>query len=163
MRHISRVKIVGHLAEVLMLLAVISPTCSGQASNRRKPQNKDQTSFFTGCYELVLGKWLSWSFGEDTVFVTPPTRIELLAEPGTKGFETNSFIIRAIPRQTNVSPGRPVSSFWQMKSSTHVDLVWTDGLSPSACPARHCEGHRLRALLMSASDKRNLRSKVLLH
>lgn len=129
MRHIGRLKIVGQLAEVLMLLVVISPACSGQASNPPKPQSENQTSYFTGCYELELGKWWPWSFGEDTAFVTPPTRIELLPEPGTKGFEKNGFLIRAIPPQASVSPGRHVSSFWQIKSSTHLDLVWTNGLS----------------------------------
>ena len=129
MRHIGKTKMVGQLAEILMLLVVISPSCSGQASNPPKPQNENQTSSFKGCYELELGKWRPWSFGEDTVFVTPPTRIELLPEPGTKGFEKNGFLIRAVPPQTSVSPGRPVSSFWQIKSSTHVDLVWTNGLS----------------------------------
>jgi hypothetical protein len=129
MRRIGRVKIVGRLAEVLILLVVISPSCSGQASNSPKPLNENQISSFTACYELVLGKWWPWSFGEDTVFVTPPPRIELLPEPGTKGFEKNGFLIRAIPPQTSVSPGRPVASFWQIKSSTHVDLVWTNGLS----------------------------------
>src|SRR5258708_5839752 len=129
MRRIGRVKIVGQLAEVLILLVVISPSCSGQAINSPKPLNENQISSFTGCYELVLGKWWPWSFGEDTVFVTPPPRIELLPEPGTKGFEKNGLLIRAIPLQTSVSSGRPVSSFWQIKSSTHVDLVWTNGLS----------------------------------
>jgi hypothetical protein len=128
-RHVGRVKIVGQLAKVVMVLVVISPSCSGQTSNPPKTLSENQTSSFTGCYELVLGKWCPWSFGEDTVFVTPPTRIELLPEPGTKGFDKNGFLIRAIPRQTSVSPGRPVSSYRQIKSSTHVELVWTNDLS----------------------------------
>jgi hypothetical protein len=120
---------VGHWALMLILLLLVSSRCSGQASNPPKPQSENQTQFFTGCYELVLGKWWPWSFGEDTVFVTPPTRIELLPELGTKGFEKNGFLIRPIPPQASVPRGRPVYSFWQIKSSTHVDLVWTDGLS----------------------------------
>jgi len=125
----DKVGTAGHLAVVFVLLLIISPRCSGQPSNPPKPQNKNQTSSFTGCYELVLGRWWPWSFGEDTVFVTPPTRIELLPEPGTKGFEQNGFMIRTISLQTSVAPGRPVSSFWRLKSSTHIDMVWTNGLS----------------------------------
>ena len=67
MRRIGRVKIVGQLAEVLILLVVISPSCSSQASNSPKPLIENQISSFTGCYELVLGKLWPWSFGEDTV------------------------------------------------------------------------------------------------
>jgi hypothetical protein len=119
----------GHSAVVLILLLVISPRCPSQVSNPPKPQNENQTSSFTGCYELVLGRWWPWSFGEDTVFATPPTRIELLPEPGTKGFEKNGLVIRTIPPQTSAALGRPVSSFWEMKSRTRVDLVWTNGLS----------------------------------
>jgi hypothetical protein len=122
MRHIGRVKIVGRLAKIVMLLVVISPSCSGQTSNPPKTQSENQTSSFTGCYELVLGKWWPWPFGEDTVFVTPPTRIELLPEPGTKGFEKDGFLIRAIPPQTSVSPGRPVSSYWHGLSGVTLEL-----------------------------------------
>jgi hypothetical protein len=132
MRHIGRVKTVGHLAEVLMLLVVISPRCSAQASNPSpalQTRIENQTASFTGCYELVLGRWWPWSFGEDTIYVTPPTRIELLPEPGTQGFEKYGLIIRAIPLQRRNPTVHPVSSYWQIKSSTQVDLVWTNGFS----------------------------------
>jgi hypothetical protein len=132
MRHLGRVKTAGHLAVALMLLMVITPTCSAQASNpssATQTQVENHTGSFTGCYELVLGRWWPWSFGEDTVYVTPPARIELLSEPGTRGFEKNGLIIRTIPPQNGASAGRTVYSYWQMKSSTHVELVWTNGLS----------------------------------
>lgn len=123
---------VGHLIEALILLAVISPRCSAQASNSPPvlpTQGENQTASFTGCYELVLGKWWPWSFGEDTIYVTPPTRIELLPEPGKDGFEKYGFAIRAIPPQKRDSTFRPVYSYWQIESVTQVDLVWTNGLS----------------------------------
>src|SRR6266849_3936228 len=132
-KRIVKVKIVGHFAAFLMLLVVISPRCSAQVNNPTsapQTQVENHASSFTGCYQLALGRWWPWSFGEDTVFVTPPTRIELLPEPGTTGFEKNGFIIRTIPPHTTVTPsGRPISSFWQIKSNTRVDLVWTNGLS----------------------------------
>jgi hypothetical protein len=128
----GKVKTVGHLAAPLILLAVISLKCSAQASNPSsapQAQIENRTASFAGCYELVLGRWWPWAFGEDTVYVTPPSRIELLPEPGTNGFEKYGLIIRAIPRPKQVSTGRPVSSYWQIESKTRIDLVWTNGLS----------------------------------
>ena len=132
MRRIGQVKPFGRWAAVFILLAVISPRCFAEVSNPpsgSKAQGENQVSSFTGCYELVLGRWWPWSFGEDNVYVTPPARIELLPESGTKGFETNGLIIRTISARSRASSGRPVSSYWQMESSTHVDLIWTNGLS----------------------------------
>jgi hypothetical protein len=130
MRRIVRVKTVGYLAEMLLVLVVISPRCSAQASNPPpppQPRVENQIASFTGCYELVLGRWWPWSFGEANVYVTPPTRIELLPEPGTQGFESYGFIIRAIPPQKNNPTFHPVSSYWQIESNTQIDLVWTNG------------------------------------
>ena len=108
----------------------IMPNCSAQESNSAAvSQARIEPASFTGCYELLLGKWWPWDFGGDTVFVTPPTRIELLPEHGTVGFETNGFKIRTISPQNNVPPGRPMSSFWEIKSRTKVHLTWTNGLS----------------------------------
>jgi hypothetical protein len=132
LRIIGKVRTVGRLAAVLMLLAVLSPECSAQASNPSSGSNtrgENPTSSFTGCYELLLGRWWPWSFGGDTIYVTPPTRIELLPEPGTKGFEQNGLIIRAIPPQKPDPTVHPVSSYWQIESTTQVDLIWTNGFS----------------------------------
>ena len=114
----------------LCLDVFTSPNCLAQESNSAAVyQSKMEPSSFTGCYELSLGKWWPWDFGEDTVFVTPPTRIELLPEHGTVGFETNGFKIRTISPHSNVSPGHPMSSFWEIKSRTKVHLTWTNGFS----------------------------------
>src|SRR5256885_10649470 len=48
-----------------ILLVVISPRCSAQASNPSpalQTRIENQTASFTGCYELVLGRWWPWSF-----------------------------------------------------------------------------------------------------
>ncbi len=117
---------------MLMMFVGMSPRCPAQVSN---PSSDSQTlhrndiSSFLGCYELVLGRWWPWSFGEDTIYVTPPTRIELLSEPGTKGFEKYGLIIRAIPHQKRDPTVHPVYSYWQIESSTQVYLVWTNGFS----------------------------------
>jgi hypothetical protein len=133
MRHIGRIKTVGHLAEILLFLMVVSPRRSAQASNPptdRQTRVENQTATFTGCYQLVPGRWWPWSFGEDTVYVTPPARIELLSKPGTEGFEKYGLIIRAITPPPMPHPTvHPVSSYWQIESTNRVDLVWTNGFS----------------------------------
>jgi len=58
--------------------------------------------------------------------VTPPNRIQLLAERGTRGFEQDKLLIRTIPRQERPSGSRE-SSFWSAKSQNQVLLTWTDG------------------------------------
>jgi hypothetical protein len=83
-------------------------------------------SSFAGCYELKSGRWWPWGFGEENVYVTPPNRIQLLAERGTRGFEQGELLIRTIPRQERPSGSRE-SSFWSAKSQNQVLLTWTDG------------------------------------
>jgi hypothetical protein len=83
---------------------------------------------FVGCYEMMLGRWWPWSFGGDTVFVTPPRRIRLLATRGTNGFEKDQFLLRAIPDTKASIPAREGPSYWQPKSDKQVDLVWTTDL-----------------------------------
>jgi hypothetical protein len=86
-------------------------------------------SLFTGCYQLTLGKWWPWAFGEDTKFVTPPSRIRLLPEVGTKGFEQNRFLLRTLETKEEVASGSRESSYWQVRSANQIDLTWTDGFT----------------------------------
>jgi hypothetical protein len=81
---------------------------------------------FAGCYELKLGRWWPWGFGEEDLYVTPPNRVQLLAEHGTGGFEQGELLIRTIPRHERPSGSRE-SSFWSAKSQNQVMLTWTDG------------------------------------
>jgi hypothetical protein len=147
MRSIGEVKTAGHLAAAIMLLVAISPRCSAQVgstpASSTQTQGENYTSTFTGCYELVLGRWWPWPFGGDTVYVTPPTRIELLPEPGTKGFEKYGFLIRAIPPQKGMPSGRGGPSYWQVKSGNQIDLVWTDGFTGVTLTLEK-HGHELR-------------------
>jgi hypothetical protein len=98
-------------------------------------QSKEQShvavsaTSFAGCYELKLGRWWPWSFGGDNEFVTPPSKIELLAIQGTEGFETEGFLIRGIPPSQGNTIGRRRASFWQAKSKNDVGLTWTTGFS----------------------------------
>jgi len=86
-------------------------------------------SSFAGCYELKLGRWWPWGFGEENSYVTPPSRIELLNEHGTHGFEQDGFILRTIPRQEPAPAGSRESSYWRVRSSSEIDLIWTDGFT----------------------------------
>ena len=88
------------------------------------------TTPFVGCYELKMGRWWPWGFGEDNSFVTPPSRIQLLSLGGTEGFEKDGFIIRTLPESNRAMHGiRTVWSYWRVTSPNDVDLVWTDGLT----------------------------------
>jgi hypothetical protein len=64
------------------------------------------TKSFEGCYELTLGRWWPWPFGGDNAFVAPPSRIRLLSERGTIGFEEDGFLIRTIPSRKRAASGR---------------------------------------------------------
>jgi len=119
--------------EALLFVVAISPMSAAQAP---PPITSDATesgsaaASFAGCYQVQLGRWWPWSFGEDTVFVTPPNRIRLLAQRGTEGFEDNAFIIRVLPPEKQAVHGiRRVWSYWTVKSTKDVDLVWTDSLT----------------------------------
>lgn len=81
---------------------------------------------FEGCYELKVGRWWPWSFGEDNALVAPPSRIQLLGERGTRGFEKDKLLVRSIPQKERPSESRG-SSFWSMKSANQLLLTWTDG------------------------------------
>jgi hypothetical protein len=80
----------------------------------------------TGCYELTLGRWWPWAFGEDTGFVTPPRRIQLLSERGAEGFEKGEFLIRSFPL-ANQTAGLGGPSYWRVKTDNQIDLIWNDG------------------------------------
>jgi hypothetical protein len=96
-------------------------------------------STLPGCYRLSLGRWWPWGFGEDTQFVTPPARIELLTTRGTEGFEQGHSLLRGLPR----TPGRRGPSFWEVTPNGGVDLVWKDGFTGITINLRK-EGDLLR-------------------
>lgn len=110
---------------ISLVSAAQAPPATSDATKTGSP-----TVPFAGCYQVKLGRWWPWSFGEDTVFVTPPYRIRLLAQRGTEGFEDNGFIIRVLPPEKEAIHGiRRVWSYWTVKSTKDVELVWTDGLT----------------------------------
>lgn len=101
----------------------------GNSEPNTQTQSIPPATSFAGCYELKLGRWWPWSFGEDTQFVTPPNKVQLFPEQGTNGFEKYGFVIREIPQAKGSASGRRSFSFWQVKSDNHVQLIWTNGFS----------------------------------
>lgn len=113
----------------LSLSAVLG---AAQTDRVSRALSKTDMVSYTGCYQLTLGRWWPWGFGEDAKFVTPPNRIELSPTLGTWGFENGEFLIRAIPAastQESNGGGRPRASFWEVQPSNRVNLYWTDGLT----------------------------------
>lgn len=79
-----------------------------------------------GCYEVGKLEWHPKFEGDDAVFITPPERIQLLAERGTQGFEKDQYLVRP-------APGFPKSihrySYWRPKRPHSLEIVWSTGLS----------------------------------
>ncbi len=117
---------------IFLLLASFSPRYFAQGDN---PVGGGLTRVETphpplaGCYELTLGRWWPWDFGEQTELVTPPKRIQLLPERGTQGFEKDEFLIRGIPSLSQTTSGRGGPSYWRVKPDDQVELIWNDGFN----------------------------------
>lgn len=128
-RHIKTRQPAFGLGLTILLLALVP---SGSIAQTDKSDAKAQTQAaptpapFEGCYELKLGRWWPWGFGEENTMVTPPSRIQLLGERGTRGFEQDKRLIHTIPHQERL-PGSRESSFWSTKSPNQLLLTWTDG------------------------------------
>jgi hypothetical protein len=128
-RHIKTRQLAFGLGMIILLLALIPPRCfapTGKSEAKTQVQPAPTPAAFEGCYEVKLGRWWPWGFGEENAYVTPPTRIQLLGEHGTRGFEQDKLLIRTIPRQDRPSGSRE-SSFWSTKSQSQLLLTWTDG------------------------------------
>jgi hypothetical protein len=115
------------LKRCLILGVVLASLLQSEANGQTQPAPLSKS--FEGCYELTLGRWWPWSFDGDNEFVTPPSRIRLLSERGTKGFEQDGFLIRPIPPRKGAASGRGGPSYWNLKSASAIDLIWTDGFT----------------------------------
>ena len=127
------------ISSILFLL--LSPqVCRSQTTPNTEstPQVRLLQGLLEGCYEVKLGRWWPWGFGEEDAYVKPPNRIQLLAQLGRRGFEQGRPLIRAIPRQEEL-PGSMESSFWSVKSQNQVTLSWTTALLACAWNLRNTE------------------------
>lgn len=100
-----------------------SPLPSGFGN---KPSKLISPEAVQGCYELGVLKWHPAWKGDDLVFITPPARIQILAEKGTKMFENGQYLVRP-------APGFPASihraSYWKPVGAKTIEIIWTTGFS----------------------------------
>jgi len=114
---------------LVMISGAVPPCLNAQSPDKGLESMEAQAPGFAGCYELTLGRWWPWSFGGDTILVTPPRRIKLLLTRGTVGFEKDRLLIRPLSDIKGSVPGRGGPSYWQPASDTQVDLEWNDGFT----------------------------------
>jgi hypothetical protein len=113
-----------------ILGAAVSFLDAEQAKSPDK--SKDESQFvkpgsIQGCYELALSEWRpNLKIAEDRIFITPPHRIQVFAERGTKGWEEEGYIVKP-------APGDPGSihrgSYWLPKGPKSIEIVYTTGFS----------------------------------
>jgi hypothetical protein len=87
-----------------------------------KPEN------ILGCYELGTLDWKPdlQLDKEEAVFITPPERIELLAEHGTQGRGKNGYLVRPAP---GVTQSVHRSTFWMPIGPKKIEIVFSTGTS----------------------------------
>jgi len=102
-----------------------------------------------GCYKLHMSPWRpDLHLGEDSVFIAPPRAIQLFAERGTKGFETNGYVVRPAP---GFKPTIHRGSYWQPKAPDAIQVVWTTGFSGLSMVLKP-EGQNLRGTAKTSWD-----------
>ena len=101
-----------------------------RTSSQVRPGDKPQLvapEVIQGCYELTLSDWRpNLKLGKDIVFITPPHRVQLFAERGTKGWEAEGYIVKPAPGE-RASVHRV--SYWLPKGPQSIEIVWTTGFS----------------------------------
>ena len=116
-----------------LLLFIASCSFGGFFSSVRsqeKPKDEPQLvkpENIQGCYELTLSEWRpKLNIGEDAEFISPPHRVQLFAERGTKGWEAEGYIVRPAP---GVAASIHRGSYWLPKKDQSIEIVWTTGFS----------------------------------
>jgi hypothetical protein len=80
-----------------------------------------------GCYDLTMSRWFpDMKLGDDEALVTPPARIQLLAQKGTEGSETEGYLVRPAP---GAKPSVHSDSYWVPKGRKSIKIIWTTGYS----------------------------------
>jgi hypothetical protein len=140
-----------------LLLLCLQSWGENSFSNGKKVQLTPES--VQGCYQLDMTPWTpDLKLGEDAKFVTPPKRIRLSLERGTKGFETEGFILRPASGE---KPSIHGSSYWKPDRSDSIILVWTTGFSGLGIRL-HLEDGKLRGLARTFwdFDRKEQKSKV---
>lgn len=110
-----------------MSLALGSVCGAPQDTGARAAEKLVSPEALQGCYELTLSPWFpDMKLGEDEQFITPPARIQLFAEKGTEGPESNGYLVRPAP---GVPPSVHSSTYWTPKGAKGLEITFTTGFS----------------------------------
>jgi hypothetical protein len=117
-----------------MIICTFGGFVSSLGAHRTSPQVKSNDKpqlvppeKIQGCYELTLSDWRpNLKLGEDAMFITPPHRVQLFAERGTKGWEAEGYIVKPAP---GVAASIHRGSYWLPKGPQSIEIVWTTGYS----------------------------------
>lgn len=155
----------------VVLIGLLSLFCVGISSTPKQysQQNpKEKESKFVkpetvqGCYELGTLNWKpDLKLGEDELFITPPQRIQILAERGSIGFEKNGYLVQA-------APGFPKSihraCYWEPTGPKTIEIVFSTGTSGLSMQLK-VEGDTLRGQAKTHWDfvRREQTSHVVAH
>lgn len=144
-----------HLAAQILPLCILHlvfgewvPLAGAQGQPKPKPELMKPENI-QGCYELSLSPWRpNLNLGEDEVFITPPPRIQLFAERGKEGWESEGYIVKPAP---SAKPSIHRGSYWLPRSADSIEIVWTTGFSGLLMGLR-IEGSDLRGQAKSFWD-----------
>lgn len=126
----------------LFCVGVISAPRQSVAQKTEQKESKSvKPEAIQGCYEFGALSWKpDLKLGEDEVFITPPQRIRLLAEPGSVGFEKNGYLVRPAP---GFPPSVHRASYWEPTGPNTLEVVFTTGTSGLSMQLK-VEGETLR-------------------
>ena len=109
--------------QILLLTLVLTSQALPKGAPHSTPISPEAVQ---GCYEIGKLAWHPKFEGEDLVFITPPERIQLLAERGSQGQKKDEYLVRP-------APGFPESihrySFWRPTGGHSLEIVWSTGFS----------------------------------
>jgi hypothetical protein len=120
----------------------------GEQNSTDKESRTGKPETVEGCYDIGELAWRPDFNGEDKVFITPPRRIQISSERGSKGFETNGYLVRPAP---GIPPSVHRFSYWTPKGRNAIEIVWTTGLSGLTMELK-LEGKTLRGKAKSFWD-----------
>lgn len=132
-------------------------------SNPKQDEKHIRPEAVQGCYDLTLSPWFpEMKLGDDEEFITPPTRIQLFAEKGTEGWESEGYIVRAAP---GIKPSIHRGAYWLPKGSKSLKIVFTTGFSGLAMDLKTADAETLhgKATTFWDSDRKKQTAEVTAH
>jgi len=154
-----------------VLISLLALFCIGLSSAPKRLAGEslqDRESKFIkpeiiqGCHELGTLNWRpDLKLGEDAEFITPPRRIQILAEHGSKGFEQDGYLVRPAP---GVHRSIHRASYWVPEGPKAIEVVWTTGFS-GLTMRLNLEGETLRGKATTFWDfpRREQTAEVVAH